>query len=175
MLDKTSCFPDMFAPSEPLLIQAGQVWDPVTAEVTTRDLFIEKGVVGPLPSTLPADCKAIDAAGCVVVPGLIDMHVHLREPGNEEAETVVSGCSAAARGGFAAVVAMPNTSPPLDSPELVSIVRTLGAEAGRGQRRRILHSESRNNAGSDAASCGLSSDCRRARRGWCFERRGGYA
>ena len=70
----------------------------------------------------------LDAGGCVLAPGLVDLHVHLREPGNEEAETIESGSRAAALGGFTAVVAMPNTLPATDCVEVVRRVR----EAGRG-------------------------------------------
>ena len=71
-----------------------------------------------------------DAAGCVVSPGLVDLHVHLREPGDEEAETIETGTRAAARGGFTAVVAMPNTRPALDDAAVVSSVLATGEAAG---------------------------------------------
>ena len=73
---------------------------------------------------------SIDAAGCVVSPGFVDLHVHLREPGDEEAETIETGTRAAARGGFTAVVAMPNTRPALDDAAVVSSVLALGKDAG---------------------------------------------
>ncbi len=72
----------------------------------------------------------LDAGGCVVAPGFVDLHVHLRQPGREEAETVESGSRAAALGGFTAVVAMPNTDPPQDAVGVVELVRVLGEEAG---------------------------------------------
>jgi dihydroorotase len=71
--------------------------------------------------------RELDAAGCFVAPGLVDLHVHLREPGDEEAETIDSGARAAARGGFTAVVAMPNTRPPLDDAAVVAAVLARGA------------------------------------------------
>jgi dihydroorotase len=77
-----------------------------------------------------ADAEQLDCSGCWVVPGLVDLHVHLRQPGGEEAETVETGSRAAALGGFTAVVAMPNTSPAMDSPEVIQQVAGLGRAAG---------------------------------------------
>src|SRR5262249_36244419 len=74
--------------------------------------------------------QVIDASGCVLAPGFVDLHVHLREPGDEEAETIETGTRAAARGGFTAVVAMPNTRPALDDAAVVSLVLALGKQAG---------------------------------------------
>jgi dihydroorotase len=76
------------------------------------------------------DEASLDAVGCTVSPGLVDLHVHLREPGDEEAETIETGTRAAARGGFTAVVAMPNTRPALDDAAVVSSVLATGAAAG---------------------------------------------
>ena len=77
----------------------------------------------------PRGAGVLDAGGCVVAPGLVDLHTHLREPGHEEAETVETGTRAAALGGFTAVVAMPNTNPPLDSADAVRNVLELGRTA----------------------------------------------
>ncbi|MEX2659411.1 MAG: dihydroorotase, partial [Acidimicrobiales bacterium] len=77
----------------------------------------------------PEGAQVLDAGGCTVAPGLIDLHVHLREPGGEEAETIETGSRAAALGGFTAVVAMPNTSPAIDSAAVVRQVQELGAKA----------------------------------------------
>lgn len=89
------------------------------------DLIVE---VGPGLDRAGAD-RIIDAGGCVVAPGLVDLHTHLREPGREEAETVLTGSRAAALGGFTAVVAMPNTQPVIDSASVVRHVQRAGADA----------------------------------------------
>ncbi len=76
----------------------------------------------------PAGAVELDAGGCVVAPGLVDLHTHLREPGREDAETVASAARAAAVGGFTAVVAMPNTEPAIDSAAVVALVAELGRD-----------------------------------------------
>ena len=92
---------------------------PVDADVAIEDGVIRE--IGPGLSAGPAD-RVIDASGCLVVPGLIDPHVHLREPGGEHRETLDSGGRAAVAGGFTTVCCMPNTTPALDSPELVGFI-----------------------------------------------------
>ena len=80
------------------------------------------------PSLERSDAEVLDAGGCIVAPGLVDLHVHLREPGREEAETVETGARAAALGGFTAVVAMPNTEPPIAD---AAVVREVLEQIGR--------------------------------------------
>ncbi len=92
---------------------------PATDKTYTGDLYFEGGLIVPKPARLPDGCEVIDATGLTAVPSFIDIHVHFREPGREEAETIATGCRAAARGGFSRVVTMPNTTPPMDSPELL--------------------------------------------------------
>lgn len=82
-----------------------------------------------LASEFPETCRVIDARGLIVTPGLIDMHVHFRQPGQTHKETIASGCRAAAWGGFAAVCTMPNTLPPNDSPEITVEIKKLAAHA----------------------------------------------
>src|SRR5688500_20170938 len=77
----------------------------------------------------PDGARTIDASGLVVCPALIDLHVHLREPGHEHKETIATGARAAAAGGFTAVCAMPNTDPPSDEPASVGYVRAEGLRA----------------------------------------------
>lgn len=95
------------------------------------DVVVVDGVVAALDGavTPPRGSTVLDAGGCLVAPGLVDLHTHLREPGNEEAETIESGTRAAALGGYTAVVAMPNTDPPLDSAPAVRSVLDRAAGA----------------------------------------------
>ncbi len=100
------------------LISGGRVVDPASGYDGVRDLYIVDGTISDVPSQR-VDCMRLDATGWIVVPGLVDVHAHLREPGDPAAETVATGTAAAARGGFTKVVAMPNTRPPLDTPERI--------------------------------------------------------
>ncbi|HYV42857.1 MAG TPA: dihydroorotase [Thermoanaerobaculia bacterium] len=99
-----------------LLVSGGRVVDPVSNRDGVLDLLLEDGLVTEIGSRLVAgDTKVFDASGLLVLPGFIDLHAHLREPGREYAETVATGLKAAAAGGFTAVCAMPNTDPVNDS------------------------------------------------------------
>jgi dihydroorotase len=111
-----------------VLIKGGRVVD--AAGERTADVLVRDGVVVDVAADLAPTGRVLDASGCVVAPGLVDLHVHLREPGDEEAETIETGTRAAARGGFTAVVAMPNTRPALDDAAVVSSVLATGAAAG---------------------------------------------
>lgn len=93
------------------------------------DVRVEGGVVTEVGAALRGG-DTLDAGGCMVTPGFVDLHVHLREPGREDAETIETGSRAAAMGGFTAIVAMPNTEPPHDSLAVVQMVRRRGQEAG---------------------------------------------
>lgn len=95
----------------------------------TADLLVEHGVITEIGSVSAAGDE-IDAAGLVALPGLVDLHVHLREPGGEQAETVATGSRAAAQGGFTAVFAMANTKPVADSVAVVELVHDLGRRTG---------------------------------------------
>ena len=93
------------------------------------DVLIDGGVIAAIGSGLEGD-EVLDGTGCVLLPGLVDLHTHLREPGREDAETVASGSAAAALGGYTAVFAMPNTDPAADTAGVVEQVWRLGRECG---------------------------------------------
>jgi dihydroorotase len=116
----------------PVLVRGGRVLDPSQGLDAGVDLLLVDGIVARVGAALeaPEGAETIDATGLVVVPGLIDVHVHLREPGQEHRETIRSGARAAAAGGFTSVVAMPNTDPPIDDPATVGFVLAAGLAAG---------------------------------------------
>ena len=117
-----------------IVIKNGRVIDPANSIDEPKDLLIDKGRIKALesPGSISFDAgekpSVIDAKGCVVCPGLIDMHVHFREPGFEYKETIASGCRSAAAGGFTSVAVMPNTNPVNDTravtEHILSLART---------------------------------------------------
>lgn len=113
-----------------VLITGGRILDPRGER--RADVLVTDGVVAAVGDALeaPEGATVLDATGCVVSPGFVDLHVHLREPGREEAETIETGSRAAALGGFTAVVAMPNTEPPHDSLATIEFVRAQARRAG---------------------------------------------
>lgn len=95
-------------------------------KATGTDILLENGIIKKIGKLSPDDSKnarEFDLAGKTVVPGFFDMHVHLREPGREDEETVVTGCDSAANGGFTGIACMPNTEPAIDSAEVVSLIK----------------------------------------------------
>ena len=116
--------------SEQILIIGGRVVD--QAGERRADVRVTDGRVAEVAETIePVDAdEVLDASECVVSPGFVDLHTHLREPGREEAETIETGSRAAARGGYTCVVAMPNTDPTQDSVSVVEFVRRQGEAAG---------------------------------------------
>ena len=113
---------------ERLLVTGGLVIDPARSLEAARDVLIEDGKISIVATGLAKKSAfkgvpIIDAKGKWVIPGLVDMHVHLREPGREGDETLQSGTKAAARGGVTTLVAMPNTEPVCDSPAQLSFLR----------------------------------------------------
>jgi dihydroorotase len=109
-----------------LVIRGGRVVD--ARGERPADVLVRDGFVAEVAERLDG-ARVLDAGGCIVAPGLVDLHTHLREPGDEEAETIETGARAAALGGFTAVVAMPNTRPPLDDSAVVASVLAAGRTA----------------------------------------------
>lgn len=116
-----------------LLIKKGHLIDPAAPENTGMSVLAEDGKVaawfGP-KDDLPSDCEVFDASGLLVAPGFIDMHVHLREPGQEHKETIASGCAAAVAGGWTSVCPMPNTQPVNDNAAITRYIIEQAAKAG---------------------------------------------
>ena len=114
-----------------LLIRGGRVIDPASRLDARMDILVENGRISQIGDSLKAKgAEVFDATGCVVTPGFIDIHTHLREPGREDKETIATGSQAAAAGGFTAVCAMPNTTPVNDSASTTRfIVETAKREA----------------------------------------------
>jgi dihydroorotase len=109
------------------VIRSGRIIDPANQCDEVGDLFV---VDGRIAETSAKDAEVIDAEGLIVAPGLIDLHVHLREPGFGWKETIETGARAAAAGGFTTIVSMPNTSPVADSPGTIAWIRDRAAEVG---------------------------------------------
>ena len=113
-----------------LLIQKGRLVDPVGGIGGVMDILIEDGKLAVIGSDLrEQDAQIIDARGLTVCAGLVDMHVHLREPGLEYKEDISTGTAAAARGGITSLACMPNTKPAVDDPELVRYILRRSAES----------------------------------------------
>jgi dihydroorotase len=113
----------------PLLLTGGRIIDPASGRDETADLLLLEGRVAPAGAGVPADAERIDCRGQVVCPGLIDLHVHFREPGQTAKENIASGARAAARGGFTTVVCMPNTRPAIDSASTVALIQEKARDA----------------------------------------------
>ncbi|MGI6400696.1 MAG: dihydroorotase [Thermoguttaceae bacterium] len=118
--------------SQSLFIENGRVVDPSQGIDASANLLIVDGKIVGInvePNAVPEGIQRYDAAGKLVLPGLVDLHVHLREPGFEEAETIATGSLAAIAGGFTSIVCPPNTDPPIDTPANVALIRELAASA----------------------------------------------
>ncbi len=118
-----------------ILIRGGRVIDPARKINEPADVYLLEGKVEGVGRNLgtPAGAMVVDASRQVVAPGLIDVHVHLREPGQEDLETVATGAMAAAAGGFSAVCAMPNTDPVCDNQGVVGFVKAQAQRAGKAR------------------------------------------
>jgi dihydroorotase len=114
-------------PPVTLLIRGARIVDPGAGTDAVGDLAILEGVLVEA-SQLPGNAETLDGRGLIVAPGFCDLHVHLREPGAEGSETIASGARAAAHGGFTTICAMPNTDPPLDTPDRMRWVLDRGKD-----------------------------------------------
>ncbi|MDB6063935.1 MAG: pyrC [Pedosphaera sp.] len=117
-----------------LLLSGGRVIDPANGLDSVADVLLVGGKVAAVGAEAskqaPKNVERVDVKGLVVCPGLIDLHVHLREPGQSAKETIATGTAAAARGGFTSVVCMPNTSPAIDNPGTVALIREKALREG---------------------------------------------
>ena len=114
-----------------LFIKNGRVIDPVNNIDSVANVLVVDGVIAEVSDKLSADAdKVIDAEGCWVMPGFIDLHVHLREPGQEKKETIATGTRAGAMGGFTSVCAMPNTTPVTDNEIMVTYIKYKAEKEG---------------------------------------------
>lgn len=114
-----------------LLLKNGRVLDPYSKTDANGSILVEKGRCSFFAQSqkIPVASQTMDMKGKWIVPGLIDMHVHLREPGEEYKETIVSGAKAAVAGGFTAVACMPNTNPPIDNQQAIKLILHKAAQA----------------------------------------------
>ena len=120
----------MTGPGPDLEISRAWLVDPATGREGPGEIVVRDGILAAVTWLAGAKAGGIEPDGVVVAPGFIDLHVHLREPGNEDAETVASGLAAAAHGGFTTVCAMPNTTPALDERSVLTQVRAAAIASG---------------------------------------------
>jgi dihydroorotase len=113
-------------------LEISRAWlvDPAADREGPGEIVVRDGILEAVTWLEGAEADGIDASGVIVAPGFIDLHVHLREPGNEDAESIASGLAAAAHGGFTTVCAMPNTTPAMDEPGVLAQVRAAASVSG---------------------------------------------
>ena len=135
-----------------LLIRGGRVVDPSQAIDRVDDVLVENGRIAAIATGGSGD-ETIDANGLIVCPGLVDMHVHLREPGREEDETIATGARAAVAGGFTSIACIPNTEPPIDTQANVEFIHQKAARAD-ACNVFVVACVSRNREGKELAEIG---------------------
>jgi dihydroorotase len=140
-----------------LLLTSGRIIDPANQFDASADLLIVDGKIAAIgkdaTANAPANVKRMDVKGKVVCPGLIDLHVHLREPGQTAKETIATGTAAAAQGGFTSLVCMPNTSPTIDNAGTVALIHERARENGKANVF-VAGAITKNIAGEELASIG---------------------
>lgn len=140
--------------SQRILIKNGRLIDPANGVDRVTDILIDDYCVEQI-GTIDTPCEQqIDATGKIVSPGLIDLHVHFREPGDEEEETIASGSAAAVAGGFTSVVCMPNTHPPIDEATGVEFIHRMGRQA-RKTFIYVMGALTKDRAGKELSEMGL--------------------
>ena len=141
-------------------LEISRAWlvDPAGGREGPGEIVVHEGVLEAVTWLSGADAEGVDASGIVVAPGFIDLHTHLREPGNEDAETVASGLAAAAHGGFTTVCAMPNTTPTLDEPGVLARIRAAGVASGSPLELLALGAVTVGRAGGQLAALGELAD-----------------
>ncbi|MBQ6157463.1 MAG: dihydroorotase [Thermoguttaceae bacterium] len=138
-----------------LFLENARVIDPAAGLDRKANILIRAGKIAAVdPAEAPADAERLDLSGRIAAPGLIDLHVHLRQPGGEEDETIESGTLAAVAGGFTSIACCPNTQPPLDTQASVELVRQLALRA-RHCRVYPLCCISKNREGNELAELGV--------------------
>ena len=120
----------------------GWAVDPVAGREGAAEVVVRDGMLERQTWLEGADAEGITASGTLILPGLVDIHAHFREPGNEDAETVATGLAAAAHGGFTTVALMPNTTPAIDDPSVAARIRAAAAASGSPVRSLIYGSVS---------------------------------
>lgn len=143
------------APS--ILIRNGRLIDPANQVDQIADVFVVDGKVSQIGRLSTQADITIDATGKIISPGLIDMHVHFRQPGDEEEETIASGSAAAVAGGFTSVVCMPNTSPPIDNATSVEFVHRMGRQT-RKTFIYVMGTLTKARAGEELSEMGLMAE-----------------
>jgi dihydroorotase len=141
-------------------LEISRAWlvDPAAGREGPGEIVVREGVLEAVTWLDGDEADGIDASGVVIAPGFIDLHAHLREPGNEDAETVASGLAAAAHGGFTTVCAMPNTTPALDEPGVLERIRAAAVASGSPVELLALGAVSAGRAGEVLAALGELAD-----------------
>jgi dihydroorotase len=141
-------------------LEISRAWlvDPVSGREGPGELVVNDGVIEAVNWLDGSDAAGVDDRGIVVAPGFVDLHAHLREPGDEDAETIASGLAAAAHGGFTTVCLMANTTPPLDEPSVLARVRAAAAASGSPVEALAYGTVSAGRAGETLAALGELAD-----------------
>ncbi len=141
-------------------LEISRAWlvDPASGREGPGDIVVRDGVLETVTWLDDAEADGIDDRGVVVAPGLVDLHVHFREPGNEDAETIATGLAAAGHGGFTTVCLMPNTTPALDDPAVLARIRAAALASGSPVRALAWGAITAGRAGETLAALGELAD-----------------